>query len=63
MEKEEFKIAGVKWDRKQNAKAAKGDRAAGASTHRDYMALVHARGEIELNGLLKMKLLLCDVRL
>eukprot|EP00959_Pyramimonas_sp_CCMP1952_P324925 6801057-Pyramimonas_sp.AAC.1 len=63
MEKMELKIASVKWDRKPNAKAAMGGHDGFSSVHRDYMALVHARGDIESVALLKMKLLLYDDRL
>jgi hypothetical protein len=64
MEKDEFLVGSIKWERQQQALAAK--HAAEGSTQflkRDYMGLVHARGTIQMKGLYKFRLLLNDPRL
>ena len=64
MEKEEFFIGSKRYEMLEQAKAAKADASQeGKVLLRDYQALVHARGDIEAKGTMKMRMLLFDTRL
>eukprot|EP00959_Pyramimonas_sp_CCMP1952_P033216 696858-Pyramimonas_sp.AAC.1 len=64
MQLEELWIGSKRWERKQDAIAARryasGDN---GSLLRDYSVLIHARGQIELKAFMRMRVLFFDSRL